>query len=239
MRLVLRYLLLERFRALFNGQAYLHRKSNLGDIVAAHLYEDLYQLGSSQKYIDRVDSARSVLNTQNVRRGIRARRGDGTFGEIVPNVSAKEFKHFTVRRGATATIEIGVEVKIMMKAMMKQIDRVENDLRKQTEHFRSRNGNPICIGIVGINRAPHCTTYEGDRAYTTDGKRYRHPADEASRAEDALVQRVALEFDEFLILRFEATNEAPYRFSWTNKNDTHLDYGAALVRISKRYQDRV
>ena len=67
------------------------------------------------------------------------------------------------------------------------------------------------------------------------GIRLKKPAERKK----ALVQRVAREFDEFLILRFEATNEAPYRFSWANKNDTHLDYGAALVRISQRYQDRV
>ena len=234
----MRHLLLERFRELFDGQPYLHRRSNLGDIVAAHLYEDLYRLGRSQKFVDRVDSARSVVNTQNVRRGIKARRGDGTFGEIVPNVEAELIQPFKVRRAAIATIEIGVEVKIMMKAMMKQLDRVGNDLRSQAQHFRSRNGNPICIGIVGINRAPHCTTYEGERAHSTDGTKHRHPADEAERAEEVLLQRVASEFNELLVLRFEATNEDPYRFSWTNEDATNLDYGAALVRISKRYEDR-
>jgi hypothetical protein len=70
---------------LFEGQAYLHRKSNLSDLVAMHLYEDLHVLGRSMKLVQRVDSQRSVLNTMNQRRGIKARRGDGSFVEVVPN----------------------------------------------------------------------------------------------------------------------------------------------------------
>jgi hypothetical protein len=34
------YRLLDTFRGLFDGVRYLHRKSNLGDFVASHLYED-------------------------------------------------------------------------------------------------------------------------------------------------------------------------------------------------------
>lgn len=233
------YQLLNAFRGLFEGQAYLHRRSNLGDLVAMHLYEDLHSLARSKKFVSRVDSGISVLNTENRRQGITARRGDGSFGEIVPNVNPIEDKGFVVCRGPIATIEIGVEVKILMKAMIKQIDRVISDLKGQAGHFNSRGGNPICIGIVGVNCAPYCTTYEGDRAFRTDGKKYKHPIDEADDAERRLLQLAAPAFFEFLVLRFEAINEPPYAFSWANEKKTLLDYGAILARISQAYENRV
>ena len=230
--------LLDAFRSLFEGKAYLHRKSNLGDFVAMHLYEDLYRLARSRGYVERVDSGLSVLNTQNRRRGIQARRGDGSFGEIVPNFNAIKDNGFVVRRGPIATIEIGIEVKILMKAMIKQIDRVINDLKGQADQFRSRGGNPICVGLVGINLAPYCTTYEGSRSFRTDGKKYKNPIDEAGDAAERLQRLAAPSFDEFLVLRFEATNESPYAFSWFNEEETKLDYGAALARISQQYTIR-
>ena len=230
------YRLLDTFRGLFDGQAYLHRKSNLGDFVAMHLYEDLYELGRSANYTARVDTGISVLNTQNRRRGVKARRGDGSFGEAVPSSDLLWDEGYAVARGQIATIEIGIEVKIMMKAMIKQIDRVMNDLKSQAEVFRAKGGNPACVGIVGINQAPHTTTYEGDRPFRTDGRKYVHPIDEAADAEARLLQEVAPVFDEFLVLRFEAANEAPYGFAWTDESATRLDYGAALVRLSHQYE---
>ena len=47
-----------------------------------------------------------------------------------------------------------------------------------------------------------------------------------------------IEFDEFLILRFKATNSPPYPFEWHNSNETRLDYAAVLSRISARYLQR-
>lgn len=234
----MKYQLLDAFRGLFDGQAYLHRRSNLGDYVAMHLYEDLHSLARSKKFVSRVDIGMSVLNTQNRRHGIKARRGDGSFGEIVPNVEPIRDRGFVVCRGPIATIEIGIEVKILMKAMIKQIDRVISDLKGQATHFRSRGGNPICVGIVGINRAPYCTSYEGQRAFRTDGKKYKHPIDEAQEAQNRLIQLAAPAFDEFLVLRFEALNEPPYAFLWTNERITLLDYGAILARISQQYETR-
>lgn len=230
------YKLLAAFSGLFEGKAYLHRKSNLGDFVAMHLFEDLYSINRSEKLIKRVDSGLSVLNTKNQRQGIRARRGDGSFGEIIPNTDPIKDQDYFVRRGPIATIEIGVEVKILMKAMIKQIDRVVSDLRGQTEHFRSRGGNPICVGIVGINHSPFCTTYEGNRAFRTDGKKYKHPIDEAAQATARLIERAAPAFDEFIIMRFRATNETPYLFSWVNEHEVAQDYGAALARIGQAYE---
>lgn len=233
------YQLLETFEGLFDGQAYLHRRSNLGDFVAMHLYEDLHKLGRSSKLVHRVNTGLSVLNTQNMRRGVKARRGDGSFGEIVPNEVPIKDKGFTVYRGQIATIEIAVEVKILMKAMIKQIDRVISDLKGQAAQFRARGGNPICIAVVGVNRSPYCVSYEGTRSFRTDGKKYKHPIDEADEAQRRLVQLAAPAFDEFVVLRFEATNEPPFPFKWSNKRGTLLDYGAALARISQQYETRV
>jgi hypothetical protein len=42
-----KYALLRTFRSLFDGKPYRHRISNLGDLVASHLYEDLVALGKS------------------------------------------------------------------------------------------------------------------------------------------------------------------------------------------------
>lgn len=235
----MKYQLLDAFRGLFQGHPYLHRKSNLGDSVAMHLYEDLYSLGRSKRFIDRVNSGVSVLNAQNRRHGIKARRGDGTFGEIVPYVAPLRDKDFVVCRGPIASIEIGIEVKILMKAMIKQIDRVISDLKGQAAHFCSRGDNPIRVAVVGVNQAPYCTSYEGERAFRTDGKKHKHPKSEADEAERRLLQYAEPSFDELLVLQFEATNEPPYDFSWTNEAKTFLDYGAILARISSLYEKRI
>ncbi len=145
--------LLDAFKATFRGKRYIHRHSSLGDFVAMQLYEDLYVVRKSTVYRSRVDQHERVLNVQNRRRGINARRGDGTFGELIPTVKAIEDEGFKVARGPIATIEIGVEVKILAKAMLKQIDRVVGDLVKQVGQFKRGAGNPICIGVVGINQA--------------------------------------------------------------------------------------
>lgn len=234
----MQYQLLDAFQELFDGQKYLHRRSNLGDRVAMHLYEDLYALGRSQRLINRVDDGLSVLNTRNQRRGIQARRGDGSFGEVVPNAEPITDEGFSVLRGPLATIEVGIEVKILMKAMIKQIDRVGSDLREQARHFRSRGGTPICVGVVGINYSPYCITYEGERAFRTDGRKYKHPIDEAEDAEARLLQHAAPNFDEFIILRFRATNEAPFPFDWVREEAIQMDYGAVLARISSQYEVR-
>ena len=96
---------------------YRHRDSSLGDSVAWCLPEDLYALGRSKKFNSRVDAKQCVLNVQNRLRGIHARRGDGTFGEIIPHAIAEDGTGFVVARGPIATVEIGTEVKILAKAM--------------------------------------------------------------------------------------------------------------------------
>ncbi len=199
-------------------------------------YEDLYALARSSKYVNRVDQGLSVLNVQNRRTGIKARRGDGSFGEIVPNAQAISDSGFSVRRGPIATIEIGIEVKIIQKAMIRQIDRVINDLKAQVAQFKSHHGNPITVGIVGINCAKSYVSFEGDRSYLTTGVgKHKHPYQEAPEAEARLNAMVRATFDEFLILRFDATNQNPYPFNWVNPKQTDLDYGAVLARVSNRF----
>jgi len=123
--------------------------------------------------------------------------------------------------------------------MIKQIDRVTSDLVGQVDHFKRGSGDePICVGIVGINQSQHYTSFEGERAYKTDGKRYTHPQQEAAEAEKRLLELAKPAFDEFLIMPFRATNEAPFAFNWVNQNETLLDYSAILTRISRLYDSR-
>src|SRR6266516_6921164 len=150
-----KYRLLERFRNVFEGTRYKHRDSSIGDSIAIEFYEDLHSLHKSSKLVSRIENHERVINVQNVRQGVKARRGDGTFGELIPGEDALALPGFKVARGPIATVEIGVEVKILAKAMIKQIDRVINDLRNQVAQFRRGGGNPICVAVIGINCADH------------------------------------------------------------------------------------
>jgi hypothetical protein len=234
------YRLLTQFQRLFEGKVYKHRASNQGDFVAMHLYEDLVAINRSPKLTDAVVSRKErVLNVQNKRRGVAARRGDGTFGEVIPGETAMVDSGYLVPRGPIATVEIGIEVKVLAKAMIKQIDRVINDLRNQVAQFKRGGGNPECVAIVGVNQAEQTVGYEGDRPFPTTGKNgFLHPCQEAAAAEPRLRADAAAEFDEFLVLRFKATNEPPYPFEWADYTETRLDYAAALSRVSARYQQR-
>jgi hypothetical protein len=236
----LEYRLLREFRRLFEGKIYKHRDSSQGDRVAMHLYEDLVTIHRSPKLIEATINRKDrVVNVQNKRRGVAARRGDGTFGEIIPDETPITDPGYQVARGPIATVEIGVEVKILAKAMIKQIDRVINDLRNQVVQFRHGGGNPICVAVIGINQAESTVGYEGERPFPTTGRQgFLHPYQEAAAAEGRLNAVAAPDFDEFLVLRFKATNAPPYPFEWANYNETRLDYAPALSRISSRYQQR-
>jgi len=234
------YRLLTEFRRLFEGKIYKHRASNQGDFVAMQLYEDLIFIHRSPKLIDAAIQRKDrVLNVQNRRRGVTARRGDGTFGEIIPGEIAIVDPGYLVSRGPVSTVEVGIEVKILAKAMIKQIDRVINDLRNQAVQFKRGGGNPITIAIVGINQAQSVIGYEGDRAFPTTGRAgFLHPYQEAPEAERRLRADARPEFDEFLVLPFKATSAPPYPFEWIHYNEVRLDYASALSRISARYQQR-
>ena len=232
------FALLTTFRSLFDGTQYKHRDSSLGDLVASQLYEDLVILGKSERLVNRVKTHERVVNLANKTVGRPSRRGDGTFGELVPTAIAITEAGLRVARGEVANIEIGAETKILAKAMIKQIDRVIGDLARQVEEFRKTGGNPICVGIVGLNFASSYTSYEGAREWPTDGKKHKHPAQEAAEAETRLLNRAASVFDEFQILRFRATNVSPFPFEWLDYPQTAKEYGALLVRLSREYDRR-
>ena len=204
-----KYALLRTFRSLFEGKAYRHRIANLGDLVASQLYEDLVALGKSTKLTARVQRHERVVNLRNLMTGRPGRRGDGTFGELVPAAMALTEKGMLVARGPVATIEIGAETKILAKAMIKQIDRVITDLINQATQFKRGGGNPICVAFVGINFADQYVSFEGRKKWPTDGKKYKHPIQEAAQAEQRLSDKARSAFDEFQFLRFRATNSKP------------------------------
>jgi hypothetical protein len=193
---------------------------------------------SQRSFAERIKTGTRVVNSRNVTVGIDRRRGDGTFGELVPTARATRIEGLGVARGPVATIEIGAETKILAKAMIKQIDRVIGDLVRQTEEFRKRGEEPICVGIVGVNFAQEYTSYEGERAFPTNGKKYKHPIQEAEDAAGRLQRRAQPSFDEFLVLRFVSSNVAPYPFGWVDEEKTRLEYSALLTRVSRDYDRR-
>ncbi len=204
-----------------------------------HLYEDLVDVAISPKLVARAQQGTRVLTSTNLVVGVQARRGDGTFGHLVPGTTPVQDPGFQVSRGPTATLEIAIEVKILAKAMIKQIDRVCNDLNHQAQVFNAAPGHPITIAIVGINHAQVYRSYEGDRVWDTTGTDgHLHPYQEAPEAEQRLIQRASTSFSEFLALRFSASNAEPYTFAWVNAAQTEQLYGAALVRISNEYEQR-
>lgn len=232
------YKLLEQLERTFRAGPYRHRNPNLGNRIADYLFEDLYELGASGKLRERIDSGRRVLNPKNVSPGIHARRGDGSFGPPVPGFQPSRVAGFLIARGLTAEVEIGAEVKILAKAMIKQIDRVMNDLQSQAAHFRQKSPTAITVGIVAINFADHYTSLEGSRQYPTDGSAANpHPAQEAPKAELRL-RGIEDRFDEFLQIGFRATNEPPYPFELVAPNKVRQEYGSILVRLSREYDRR-
>ena len=232
------YSLLVQFRALFEGRPYYHRNAAQGDRVVRYLFEDLRRLNKSTILSQRIDAKNRVINTANKTVGIKSRRGDAAFGELVPVAIAVTASGFLVGRGPLSAIEIGAETKIMAKAMIKQIDRVVGDLQRQVDEFK-KNANPICLAIVGVNHAPGYLSFEGDRSFQTDGtSKFRHPSQEADEAIKRLEQFAKPAFDEFLILKFAATNVEPFPFRWINENDTLLQYSALLTRVSRLYDQR-
>lgn len=223
--------LLDAFQRAFASVQYRHRDRTIGDRIAFEFFEDLYALGRNPVLCSGVDRQVLVVNSGNVVVGRRARRGDGTFGELIPGETAVTVQGYRVARGPVANVQIGVEVKILAKAMIKQIDRVCGDLRKQVEHFRRSDDRAIAVGIVGVNHSPSYTSYEGEREYPAKPS----PAEEAEKAVRRLLDDAASAFDEFLVLRFSATNRSPYPFEWVAAADTRREYGAMLLRVNNQY----
>lgn len=228
------YQLLSEFERVFRGRIYRHRVSTTGDSVAGYLYEDLLALGQSPKLMNRVDRGEVAINTGNQIKGKKGRRGDGTFGRVVPGNPIKTLENLAIPRGLIAHLEIGAEVKIGATKLIAQVDRVMNDLRNQAQIFRSLNRNAITVGIVGVNYADRYVGWEKDRSFTAKVPPQREAGDFANRIE----AEVENHYDELLILRFAATNIEPYDFEWLNKTETERLYGSALVRICAEYERR-
>lgn len=232
------FALLRQFEATFRNGPYIHRNSQLGNRIADCLYEDLYAIGISAKFNQGVDSRTHVLNPKGISPGIRARRGDGSFGDLIPGAKAVVVPGFVVARGPTADVEIGAEVKILAKAMIKQIDRVIGDLRRQADEFHQKSATSLTVGIVGINFAQQYVSHEGDRRYPTSGlSGSPHPAQEARQAEREVLH-AADPYTEFIQLGFRATNEPPYDFEWVNPQKVREGYAARLVRLLRTYDSR-
>jgi hypothetical protein len=98
--------------------------------------------------------------------------------------------------------------------------------------------NPFSVGIVGLNHAQQYTSLEGDRRFPTDGKKHKHPFQEAASGRTHLEHDAKPSFDEFLILNFRATNSEPFPFEWVDQAATLADYGAVLARIAQKYDSR-
>jgi hypothetical protein len=226
--------LLRAFAEVFRGQKYNHRVSNTGDMIASYLYEDLLGLSDSKKFVQTVEARIGVVNTGNQVKGKKGRRGDGTFGRIVPGVMASMIPGYAVARGPVANLEIGAEVKIVATKMTAQIDRVTTDLNNQANVFRSLNSNCITVGIAGVNHAPEYVGYEGSRAFVAK----RAPAKEAVEIVRRLDRDVRSSYDEFLILPYIATNKEPFPFAWVGERDIAQEYASLLVRVSDLYDRR-
>jgi hypothetical protein len=231
----LSYKLPAKFEATFRDGPYLHRNPNIGNRIADFLYEDLVDIAPGSSLARRAAAGERVLNPAITIPGVAARRGDGSFGIPVPNVPISYEPGFAVARSATATVEIGVEVKIVAKAMGKQANRVIGDLRGQVEAFRARGGAALTVGIVGVNFSDVYTSYEGARTYPV-GPGAGSPSREAPTTDRRLATEVAPYYDEFILLGFKATNVPPYPFAWVAGERKEIEYAALLARLIDKYE---
>lgn len=229
--------LLAAFERVFLGNVYKHRQSTLGNTVAAHLYEDLFDHGASRKFDRHVVDKRCVVNIEGSTRGVNVRRGDGTFGAIVAGSDAVRVPGATVARGMVALTHIGAEFKIVATAHLKQIDRVLNDLTGSALTLKEKSPNAITVGFAAVNYSDHWTGMEGTRSFPVQrtARRALTESDETSRR---LLHLAAPAFNEFVLLRFRATNQEPFPFSWLDAAGIAADYGAVLVRLSHLYEMR-
>lgn len=236
--------MLDAFRALFEGRIYRHRSSGQGDLISRELYEDLYRINRSGKFNAFVEAQKRGLSIGNRRQGVSARRGDGTLGELIPGQPVTRVRGSAIPRGRVATLDIGVEVKILNKAMIKQINDRIAGLQSQAEYFAKgrdgrRRGDPISVAVIGLNCADYTIGYEGDRSYRTDGSGNQpHPCQEVDEVERRLNAEVRPSFDEMIVLRYKAANDAPFLFSWVSENEARATYGASLMRIALEFERR-
>lgn len=230
--------LMQHMAGAFEGKIYRHRSSTVGDRLSRWLFEDLYDLSRSKLYNERVDSYEAVVNRPNTVTGRSGRRGDGTFGERIATSPALTVAGLHVAEAAIATLQMGVEVKILSTAMIKQIDRVIGDMNKQARQFKATTANAITVGLVPVNHAATYRSYEGDRYFDKPGKTGPAPVTEAKEAKNRIERFVGPNYDELLFFDYRATNVDPFPFDWVNEAATRNAYAAALQRIAQVYDTR-
>lgn len=231
-----KFRLLRAFEDLFRDKPYRHRDSSLGNFVALHLYEDLYEGKHSPKFNRDVDTKACVVNIAGSTRGVKARRGDGTFGRVVPAQQPSQTDGLMVWQGMVALSHVGIEVKIIAKVPLKQIDRVLTDLTSSAKSLKE-SSDAITVGIGAVNYSETYTGFEGTREFVVT----RKPEAAAREAHEACrrLERIAKPaFDEFLLFRFKATNQTPFPFLWLDSAGVEADYAAALLRVSNQYEKR-
>jgi hypothetical protein len=138
-----------------------------------------------------------------------------------------------------ATVEIGIEVKALAKAMIKQIDRVISDF--VTKSFSSNAAAAIRFALPSselTTRRAQWATKESAGFLQQESRASCIPARKRPKPSAGSSPRPHRISMSFLVLRFTATNKPPFPFDWLDYNDTRLDYAAALSRISARYQQR-
>jgi hypothetical protein len=229
--------LLAAFENVFHHNVYKHRQSTVGNAVAAQLYEDMFDDGTSGKFQSRILSGRCVVNVEGSTRGVKVRRGDGTFGAIVSGADSVRMPGCHVARGMVALTQIGAESKFVATAHLKQIDRVINDLTGSAKSLKAKSPSAITVGLAAVNYSEHWTGMEGARSFPVQrtSKRAQAESDETCRR---LIELAAPAFDELILLRFRATNQPPFPFAWIDPSGIAADYGAALVRLGSLYETR-
>lgn len=104
-----------------------------------------------------------------------------------------------------------MEVKVIAKSRLKQIDRVINDLKGSAILLKEKSAGAVTVGIAAVNFSEIYTGLEGEREFPTDLKP-ESAVREAEATSARLEQFAAPCFDEFLLFRFRATNRSPYPF---------------------------
>lgn len=238
------YRLLNAFASLFQNGPYNPRSPIQGDRIAAELFDDLLSIAPGvlprSKYEQRVRAGSRIVNPKNRTVGLNGRRGDGTFGALLPQTQPIWLPTSAVGRGRNAYVEIGCEVKVLATAQQRQAPRVQSDLKHQVAHFNSRKSTrtPITIGIVGVNHAEQFSSRIGNVVTTTNGVgSRRHPYQEAAAATQ-IVQQAAPLYDELLIVDYNATNDPPYPFTFAQQLTLIANYSALLARVIAEYDNR-
>ncbi len=91
---------------------------------------------------------------------------------------------------------------------------------------------------MGINLAEQYVSFEGRKRWPTDGKRYKHPIQEAAQAEQQLNEKARPTFDEFQILRFRATNVKSIPIRLVDLQSLEMEYSSILTHVSREYDRR-